>query len=749
MANTYKISNDPKGLMKKPPSYFFHGYDKKYGVPESDTADNVMIDESKTERQTKDIDNFIVEPAENEHEDTAVFGITSTPPQEVVMPEQSAESIYDEESVSNEKRSKRRNGKIRSTLQVDEDIRAMEDSDELNQDSDDDMKVVFGEVDHGAIDGLSDAEYNPYDTNDTEDDEEDQEEQFEIDEYTDPSKAEQFINYYRSSAKFSLLLTVCGIIVFLAMMYIESFSFNSSIPRPAFLDPTKMRLVLVLVDIQLLVISAALIYENFIDGFKAMFRGKPNSNTLSAVAMTVCALHSVAVYFTSTPETIMLYSSVGCLFGVFTLLKNYMESRRNLLTFKILSADGEKLVAEKRDKHEENLYELDEYLPEDPEIFSFKKAKFVDDAVRNINTAPESDRNFKIILPLVVIASIAFSIIIFVQSGDLNAAFNALAILCLAMLPVSSIMYITLPYLVESFRVFRKGCAMIGGNTFEEYSVADVVSFNDTVVFPSGGIKVNSVRTYGEHRIDHTIMYAARIFKTVGGPLAPVFENYIKNAVDDVQPVEIVSIEPDGIRTVIDGNDVYIGKKSFMLAYNFGFVKDSTDDAFENSVGRIMYMTVGDNIAAKFYIKYSIYRGFEKLLSRLTGVGVCVGIKSCDPNIDDALLTKLLRRKEYYVRIVKSTLPLPADEVYDNVSAGVVCKGNAFDLLRGILCCNKIAKNVSLNILTKFISVIVAFVMVIALSLIGGGCMPGVNALHICCYQLVWFMPVLFTAIFG
>ncbi|MBE6689043.1 MAG: hypothetical protein E7588_07185 [Ruminococcaceae bacterium] len=782
MANVYKISKDPQGLFKKPPTYFFRNYkggratendlsvqDNGVALTNASLADNL---------RTKDVDDLVSVAREDEtgipDDGTVIYGITSTPPEKVVKPGKvttgreldetdmlmmktfaSDEAQPDDgEHDADTKRKKRRGEKLRSTIQVDEDIRSLYDAEEEEKEvklPEEKTSSIPGEVDHGPLlfDDDDDNPYNDEDDEAAETYDNDEYDEPDIGEYTDPEDADKFKQHYRTKSLVDLLLGVGAVIALFALLYIESFSFMPSLPRPAFLKPENFRLVLILVDIQLLVIAGALVYESIIDGAKALFSGNPNRNTVTVSAIFVCLLHAVFMCFTSNAETLSLYSSVGALFAVISAFSNAMENKRNLCTFNIISGEQVKFVAEKTDGSDGELNELGDYLPQDPDIFSLKKAKFVDDAVRNIKTPARAEQNCKIIIPLALIAAVVYAVITYFVSYDLNKCINAFTVMSLVALPASSLIYIALPYLVESLKIAKRGCAVIGGDSFEEYSYASVVSFNDVEVLPSRGIKVTSVRTYGEHRIDHTLMYAARVFKTVGGPLASVFENYIKNAVDEISPVEIISIEHDGISAVVDGTEVFIGKKNFMLAYNFGFVKDSMDDAFENSIGRIMYMTIGDNIAAKFYIKYSIYKGFEKLLTNLEKVGICVGIKTCDPNIDDMLLKKLLRRKEFPVRIIKSEAPLPSDDVLPNASSGIVCTSNAFNMLRAFLSCDKLAKNVSLNIGTKFIAMFLAFAIIAFLSVINGGDISGITPQFIIIYQLLWLMPCIATALLG
>lgn len=771
MANVYKISKDPKGLFKKPPTYFFHKY-------KSNSSDETTEDKDSTVKnpvlpdnfRTKDVDDLVSVTETKARilpdDGTIIYGVTSTPPEKVVRP---VKQEYDETDrimmktfgrhtdeqpeKPAERRKKKRGENLRSTIQVDEDIRSLYDAEEEtdNAENKEEKLSMTGEVDHGPLyaDNNDEEDTNPYEFEDSDDEETYFDDESEVDEYTDPEDTDKFKKHFKTKAIIDLILGFGAVIVFLALFYVESFSFLPSLPRPAFLKPDNFRLVHILVDIQLLVISAALVYESFVDGIKALFIGKPNSNTVTVSVLLICLIHAVVMCFVSTSDSLTLYSSVGAFFAVFTAFRSSMENRRNLYTLNVVSADGEKFVAQKSDGSDGELQELGEYLPEDPDIFTLKKTEFVDDTIKSMKTPSHAEQNYRVILPLVIIMALVYSAVIFVTGSDINRAMNVFTVMCLVTLPLSSLIYIALPYLIESARISKRGCAMVGGGSFEDYSLASVVSFNDVEVLPSRGIKVTSVRTYGNHRIDHTLLYAARIFKTVGGPLASVFENCIKNAVDEIKPVEIKSIEADGISVDIDGTEVFIGKKSFMLAYNFGFVKDSMDDAFENSIGRIMYMTIGDNIAAKFYIKYSIYKGFEKILANLAKVGICIGIKSCDPNIDEVLLTKLLHRKEYPVRIIKSEYPLPSDEVVSNASSGLVCSSGAFNMLRAFLSCDKVAKNVSLNIGTKFISMFLGFAIIVFLSIINGGDISGITPQFIILYQLLWLMPSVATALIG
>lgn len=81
---------------------------------------------------------------------------------------------------------------------------------------------------------------------------------------------------------------------------------------------------------------------------------------------------------------------------------------------------------------------------------------------------------------------------------------------------------------------------------------------------------------------------------------------------------------------------VAVGKASYMEKQDFDPPYDAEDKRIEASapVG-ILYIAYQGQLAGKVYVQYTIDSEFEKILEQLYKTGMCVGIKSFDPNIDD------------------------------------------------------------------------------------------------------------------
>ncbi|MPM78428.1 hypothetical protein SDC9_125439 [bioreactor metagenome] len=313
-------------------------------------------------------------------------------------------------------------------------------------------------------------------------------------------------------------------------------------------------------------------------------------------------------------------------------------------------------------------------------------------------------------------------------------------------LPLGAVFVSVFPICALSKRAVKTETALIGLDSVEKYCNTAAVAFNDSEVFPSKGIKVTIVRAYGSHRIDKTILYAAKIFKKIGGPLATVFENSVSSIGGEITTdIEILEISPDGICAKIDGQEVFIGNKEYMLSYDFGYIKDQIDQVFENSVGRIMYMAIEDEIAAKFYIRYAISTGFEKLLRQLGSVGICASIRSCDPNIDNELLKHLLKKGDYPVGILKTPEAAKTHPVSPREDSGIVCTSTTANMLRGFILADKIKQRISANTLVKFISLLLGVFMVVFLYITGFS--DKLDTFRMLLYHGLWLLPIIIPSL--
>jgi hypothetical protein len=317
--------------------------------------------------------------------------------------------------------------------------------------------------------------------------------------------------------------------------------------------------------------------------------------------------------------------------------------------------------------------------------------------------------------------------------------------------PVASFFTVALPFFKGAVQLSRRGCAVIGEKALDDCSITSVISFKDTDAFHEKGIKVTSVKTYGDTRIDTAILTAARVFNITGGPLKAVFNRSILDAGSSNASAndEVMQIASGSILSIIDGKKVIVGNRDAMTEFGFDCPEDGVDDMFETSGGRIMFMTIDDSLAAKFYIKYALGKNFKAILDSFYNIGICMTVKSCDPNLDTEFVTMLLRDENYPIVVVKleNTDTATLEKVSEKKTSGIVSNTSIPNMLRTFLWCDRCRRIISLNNLAKYVSILLSVVF-LAACLFNADAHEKITPFVVFIYQLVWTLPVLGTSIF-
>ena len=253
---------------------------------------------------------------------------------------------------------------------------------------------------------------------------------------------------------------------------------------------------------------------------------------------------------------------------------------------------------------------------------------------------------------------------------------------------------------------------------------------------------MKNVKLYGNNRIDHALYQVAGVFRMLGGPLADIFV-MASREVGYSKDVQIRLIDDTGIEALVDGKTVIIGKADFLARYGYAIEQSEEETQMEFShQAAVMYLAYNDELAAKMYIEYNTDTGFETILRQLYRQGMCVAIKTYDPNIDDALLASKIDIANYPVKIIKCHREEPQNnEKEDKISTGIVSKSSAKNLLRTISLCDRISGALRFNTVLKLITLIVSTILVLCAVLLHFSLeLPSFWAVL---YQIIWMIPML------
>jgi len=540
-----------------------------------------------------------------------------------------------------------------------------------------------------------------------------------------------------------MLFRFLGALFFLILLFFFENDRLLGITMPAIFDREQYPLVYTLFDLQLVLLSGAMVWRGIRTGIRAIFRGRPIPESITGFLFLACLVYTVVIAALCPMHGLQLYNFPIGLAVLFELCYEFMNLRREIMSFKIVSSKKLKYavdaIAPKDGEAERKMFA--EYISDDPALFRIKRTAFVESFFARTETYPRTQRILRAVLPAVFLMILAFFAAKFILTGNVYEALTVSYITMLLTLPSCAFIAFSYPMYRASGFAYEKDSAMIGEASLGEYADASVVSFDDKEVFPARGVRVRNVKVYGENRIDHVIYAAASVFHVVGGPLAEVFET-ATGELGYAENVKLTRLDRDGIEARVDGGTVLIGRAAFINRYGYSVALNESEKSMEETGdASILYIAYDNNVAAKLYIQYSVEPDFEIVLKQLYRQGVCVGIKTSDPNIDDHLLSCKIKMSKYPVKIIKCAEPKETAIIVDRLSSGIVSKSSAKALLQTLAICDRVLSASRTNNVLGVVSILLGMAAM-AFCVISGMAVT-LAPVWIALYQLFWIIPVI------
>ncbi len=567
-------------------------------------------------------------------------------------------------------------------------------------------------------------------------------------EYETPDQNVRFFEKFRKNytgltvrtvvAAVALVLVAVGEILFTTLERSEMMSeggFFFSIPgNPVFTALAAMQITMLLLAVG---------YKEILTGLRAIGTGRAVPEVFLALTglftlvyeLGLIKCHSVHATFYNLPL------ALGVLLAV---IHTRSSIRRKLLAFKIVSTRKKKFVVTHRSSSDSLLEKeaFDDFISDSSGIYGTEETSFI----RGFGRRTAKEPRYKAIIGIFATAVTVIALVFFVlgyyfseSDEKLLMAFQTAMQAVLFTVPLSAFLTYCLPFGRAVDKAFHLESAIIGEFSLEEYSDATVISFDDKEVFPPKNVRVRSLKLYGNSRIDHVLFGAASVFHRLGGPLDEVFGVATKES-GYSEDVDILEVEKDGVEAAVKGARVYVGGSSFMKARGLLPSVDPDDEAMELD-GRmsVMYLAISGELAAKMYVEYTPDAELESIMKSLYKAGMCVGIRTLDPNIDDKMLRSHVDLSKYPVKVLR--MEAPSQEKQDSIDSGVVSRKSVKNLLKTLTYCRRVLQVIRADTIIKVVSIL-AGVGISALVLFLG-LTAQVTSLWVMVYQLLTLLPIL------
>lgn len=537
----------------------------------------------------------------------------------------------------------------------------------------------------------------------------------------------------RISIALLILLCVCA-------LFWENAAFFGSVDRlPDFLNYDRYPVTAGWLSLQFMVFAAVLFPEAF-----SLKKRKGISSDPAQVFVTVWLLHTVYLlvricFFSKTP---MLSFSLPVLFaGVLAKLYLYGSQKREYLSFCVAFSAKDKYALRLLEGDDAQLerQELQDCMPEETRYFAVEKIRSVLGFQREIHTKGSVKRPIRLLIPGSIFIGICFGIVWWWLSHSLHQAIAVAMGAILISMPFSLLYVFYAPMTTLAVNASHSGSAVIGERAMDEYAAPAVVTFQDSEVFPPERVQLTGVKVFGNYDLSKVIGYASAIFCATGGALGEMFSSVVADT-GYTADMDFITVSENGIEAAVDGELVRIGGRAFLQDEGVQIPSDERDLETDDAV---LYMAIAKDAVARMEIGYEMDEDFESIARNLFRSGICVAIKTFDPNIHRAFLEKRIRwGSDMPLKIIRGREK--KDRILRREAAeSLLLSSTKRGLFETVKFCRTTRNLMQIGVILAGLAMLTAIpVYWLVLKMIG---FEQVTSLNLLIYQLIWLLPMLVT----
>ncbi len=320
------------------------------------------------------------------------------------------------------------------------------------------------------------------------------------------------------------------------------------------------------------------------------------------------------------------------------------------------------------------------------------------DYMKHTEFAPKLSGKGRFMFYLSLVFSILCGIIAyFYYQNIFDAFYSAAVVSCVTAMP--SLFFIdSLPISSASKKLNPKGSMIAGMYGAERLDLtnAAVIHIND--IFPTGSVKMYSMKVLSNNNIDDTILRAASLTAAVGSPLEAIFNQIAgTNSSYTIPDSDTVKYEKNlGISGWVNNELLFIGNRSFMQAHGISIPSLEIDKKILRNGYFPVYVATTDTACALVVIQYEPKPEIAKELRKITDLGLTLLIKNCDPNITEEMLCDYFDLYEGSVKVMTNAgvyMLKNATPAVPECSAPAAYRGSHLNLIKIINCASMIKRS--------------------------------------------------------
>ena len=559
-----------------------------------------------------------------------------------------------------------------------------------------------------------------------------------IEDYTGPEDARSISSELKGEmGKFSLTMMITGVCTLL-LAVVSLVCRNNFTPKG-----DTWPLAYVILTLIFLVVSAGISYKTVGHGLKGLFAARANADSGVAVATVAVLVQTVcSIFFRAQLEGLYLYAPVVSALLFMNSAGKLTMLRRIHSNFRFVTSREQKYAVRTYEDYNTSLKMAKDCVAEKPLIAYQCKAGFLKRFLELSYEPDPSETSSQLLAPLGLISSLVLCIACLLITKDVPTSIGALAAACCACVAAGNMLIVNLPVSNLCKTVRRAGGMVVGHGAVEVLGDVNAVIADAGELFPTGTVVISGIKQFGNQVMaEDAIMCATALVKEAGGPLLGVFEQVISDAEERLPEVERISYESGaGIVGKVDGRTVYIGNRSLLINHRLEAPPRELEMQYSSGGKDVLYLAVDAEVAAMLVLTYSADRRRKNELQRLEDSGISVLVRTTDPNITVAQMSRLFGVDQASVGILDGQLGDTARQLLESdpprADAVAATKGRMESMMSLIAACVAQKRTTGMLVAIQSAAVILGFVLVAFLACFGE--IRQVSSFLLFAFQMFW-----------
>lgn len=562
------------------------------------------------------------------------------------------------------------------------------------------------------------------------------------DRLTSQEKKALAAEYRKKLFRLRVRILLLGLLSIFALLWENAGGFG--IDLPAFFDAARYPAVAGWIAVQLMVFGALLVPEAFYRKGSEERGGAPVR--LFTVMLVVHLIYIALCLLTASGGAMSTFCLPVLVCGLLAKLCSFGAVKREYLAFCVAFSSKEKYTLRLLEGADADLERdaLRDIVPEDTRYFAVERIRSVLGFKREINARSSVKRPVHLLIPAAILAGLCFGMIHWSSSNSLTESLTVGMGAFVLTMPLSLLYIFYAPMTTLSTGAHHTHAAVMGERALDEYAPPSVVTFQDSEVFPPEQVQLVGVKVFGSADLSKVIGYASAIFCATGGALGEMFSLVVSDT-GYTADMDFITVSENGVEAAVDGELVMVGSRVFLRENGIQVPYDGRDLETDDAV---MYMAIAREAVARMEVSYEMDEDFENIARNLFRSGVCVAIKTFDPNINRTFLEKRIRwGGDMPLKIIRGKEK--KDRILQRESAeSIILSGTKRGLFETVKFCRTTRHLMQIGVVLGVLSMLAAVPLYwLLLKMLGT---EQVTSLNLLIYQLIWVLPMLvITKLFG